>query len=177
MRTEELKQEKNMNIYIRKTKLKLTRSDNQVSFKINKKGVVTSFNNGGHYKTYMGFPPMTPLFTPSYFLNPSQFFKVDGLIDYYIKNCITPSWVGSKGSGAKVVEGTWNNFVKKYKESKAIAGNNGLINRKPRGFVDVRDFVLRYMNKVCLDFGFDTEWYDDDRKVLSYQFSTTLDDI
>ncbi|MBO1996628.1 hypothetical protein J4714_11745 [Staphylococcus epidermidis] len=58
-----------------------------------------------------------------------------------------------------------------------MIGNNGLMNRVPSGLVDVRDFVLRYCNKVYLDFGFDTEWYHDDRYILCYQFSTTLDDI
>ena len=40
------------------------------------------------------------------------------LIDYYVKNDITPLWVGENGSCSKVVEGTWKYFIKKYKESK-----------------------------------------------------------
>ncbi|ETJ05913.1 MAG: DNA-directed DNA polymerase [Streptococcus parasanguinis DORA_23_24] len=178
MITEENYRSNGMNIFIRRTNLKLTYKGRQVSFKINKKGIVTGVSHGGHYQTHGGLPGMTPFLTPPYyFLNPALFFRVSGLIDYYVKNDITPLWVGENGSGSKVVEGTWKYFIKKYKESKKVIGNNGLMNRVPSGLVDVRDFVLRYCNKVYLDFGFDTEWYHDDRYILCYQFSTTLDDI
>ncbi|KAB2293559.1 hypothetical protein [Staphylococcus epidermidis] len=95
MITEENYRSNGMNIFIRRTNLKLTYKGRQVSFKINKKGIVTGVSHGGHYQTHGGLPGMTPFLTPpNYFLNPALFFRVSGLIDYYVKNDITPLWVG-----------------------------------------------------------------------------------
>ncbi|MBO1996660.1 hypothetical protein J4714_11845 [Staphylococcus epidermidis] len=119
MITEENYRSNGMNIFIRRTNLKLTYKGRQVSFKINKKGIVTGVSHGVITKP-MGIARDDPFDSAQLFLNPALFFRVSGLIDYYVKNDITPLWVGENGSCSKVVEGTWKYFIKNIKNLKKV---------------------------------------------------------
>lgn len=161
-------------IVVETENLKTTKDPHNVTFRLGKNRTTAGVWSEGHSKPYGGVPGVTPFLTPDYFMNPKQFFTTEKMLKYYIKNNITPPFVGDEFD---ISFKNWSRFKHLYKEAKGIIGNNHLVNRKLKHNVDIRDYILRYINKASLQLGFDTEWSENERDVLSYQFSTTIDDV
>lgn len=161
-------------IVVETENLTATRKQHYVAVKNGKNTTTTWFWHGGHAKPYGGVPRVTPMVTPEYFINSKQFFMNEKMLKFYIDKNIVPPFVGDDFD---ISFKNWARFKHLYNETKSVISNNNLVNRKLKLNVDVRDFILRYINKQYLQLGFDTEWADDERHVLSYQFSTTIDGI
>ena len=142
--------------------------------------IMAGLAKGGQTPPFRGLTPVPPFLPPSNFCNTGDVFKDGRMINYYFANDIIPPFVSDdeaelKNNRKLIKLSSWKHFKALYYNALKKMGNYSLHNRKISDETDIRDFIKRYTNKEELELGFDTEWFNNDRDILSYQFSTRLD--